>query len=529
MMVAMFLPEQIRLWDLAVYGSAGQCVSTVLGLKTATDRRRLLPMSPTFDAADDEALLRYVVQHVEPSWPSMAAPPTAVDYTPITQGESDPELEALVGMLGERTATPYDTWRNVGIILKEASGGGDRHLHLFDEFSRRGGTSYDGPESVRAMWASLNVHADRGVTQRLTVGTLRYFARRDSPEAYRTWAAAERGRAVHIVDLPSEAAGPSDAVDTVDAVKEAVHSSVPGLLAALRARFPEFGLDASSFRVGQTTDERVVVAGYVEAAFRRVSVSRGGPDVPPTFAGLLHRDVPCDGTMSDIHAYVPVEASRFVFNQDDDDAAVIRSVTPGVGATLTMHRPNRADACVSVSVPGKPAATVKAKATLATLKGRLQEALERVDLAGGIVQLFVNNGTVNNNHNTTIVGGGECPRRTDECLVLAVLEACPKLRERIKFAPSSKTGNCNGLYCCDEVTSVWVQRHNVVIEEMLAEAFRAPGVKLDAAERRHVQSRRGRCDMVHMLGAKVHDDQFIDRLDANLDSTDRTSRRSSSR
>ncbi len=207
---ALFPAELAGLWDLAVYKGNDQCVSAVLGRKTATDGRRLVPLDVGFDAACDEALLRYVVQHTEPAWPAMEVPPPPdeaadaadAEAAPAGRAESassevgDATLHALVGMLGDGTASTYETWRNVGIVLKSAGGGGDRHLGLYHEFSRKSTTKYEGPARVAAMWKSLCraprggdfPGASNGPTRRLlTEGTLRRYARRDSPAAYEVW------------------------------------------------------------------------------------------------------------------------------------------------------------------------------------------------------------------------------------------------------------------------------------------------------------------------------------------------------
>ena len=455
-------------------------------------------------------------------------------YVPAHACLEPDAIEELVGILGAASASPRDPWIRVGIALKSlgmhhAFDEEDRYLDAFLRFSRRGteprdgGRGYTGDADAVAAWRTLcRGEASKPADKLLTAGTLRKLARDEDEGAYDAWVR-------RWPDANSQCCGHDPTRDPQEIAVPGHGADEVNLLAALKVRFPDLGLDEGSFRIVSRSPERVEfedpgsgVSGHVEAIFRRVCLSKptaitqaAQPKLPPAFAGLLHRNVPCQGTMTDIHSCVPLEANLFLLNQDSEESAELRSVTPGVGATLTMHRPHCKDASVSVTVPGKPT-KMATKTAVATLTGRMQQALERAGEPAGIVQLFVNefNGTLINNFG---VQSHAEPLRTDEGLVNALLDAAPDLRDRIKFAPASKTGTCNGLYCCDPNTSVWEQQHNVVVEAMLVEAFQTPGLNLDAAERRHVESRRGRGDMRTVIGGKVVDDRFLDRLDANVD------------
>jgi phage/plasmid-associated DNA primase len=467
-------------------------------------------------------------------------PPLPLSLSLFAQAETETPEDAVpdavlaaarraVMSLGPLASALYERWFRVGIFLKSlqrgaASSSSDQALFaMFDEFSRRNPSKYDGRAGCHDKWQQLPAGGA------VTVRTLRFYAQEEgvapvSPEDMQMIAAYMQGGSSALTSGVDEgAADVLDAAEGVDAI----------LCEVLSRRFPELGLDAATFRVRARTGDRlefedVGVAGSVEASFRQVKVtrSRDNHSNVPKFLGLLHQDVACDGPMTDIHASIPA-AARFVLNQESDAPASLKSTTPGVAATLTLHRfDSSGGASIYVDVPGRPVGTVAAKGKVATLRTRVGEALDRVDRDGGL-RLFVNNGIINNGGtiNITMAPADE-PKRTDNALVHAVLEADPKLREMIKFAPASKTGNCNGLYCCDPATSVWAQQHNVAIEEMLMAVFGASGaaagvaassVVLTDAERKHVESRRGRGDMVHMLAAKVEDVRFLERLDANLD------------
>jgi hypothetical protein len=103
----------------------------------------------------------------------------------------------------------------------------------------------------------------------------------------------------------------------------------------------------------------------------------------------------------------------------------------------------------------------------------------------------------------------------DDQLVKAVIAANPVLLERIKFVPNVKSASCNGMYYCDPSTNVWSQEHNVVLEKVLIEMF--DKMQLTKADKKHIQSRRGRGDILYSLAAEVVDKKFTDTLDANLD------------
>jgi hypothetical protein len=165
--------------------------------------------------------------------------------------------------------------------------------------------------------------------------------------------------------------------------------------------------------------------------------------------------------MSDLHASIPVAADRFVFNQETEAAASLKSVTPGVPATLTFFRPNRSDASISVDVPGRPVAMVTTKAKLSTLRARVGEALDRVDRDGGL-RLFVNNGIVNNgtiNVLTTCEDANRSAfvRLRDVVMHKAVTERLRKLGGRI-MRPRA------GAACSYDMCETYREFLNVVLE-----------------------------------------------------------------
>ena len=70
------------------------------------------------------------------------------------------------------------------------------------------------------------------------------------------------------------------------------------------------------------------------------------------------------------------------------------------------------------------------------------------------------------------------------------------------------------MYHCDPNTNIWTQRHNGDFEELLVERFE----KMDLSDKdaKHVTTRRGRADMLHVFSTKMIQNGFVNRLDTNL-------------
>ena len=190
------------------------------------------------------------------------------------------------------------------------------------------------------------------------------------------------------------------------------------------ARFPELGLGVSpeSFRIVRRSPDRVEfefeaasggegIAGYIEATFLRVCMLVGGPKDAPKLSGL-----PCQGTMTDIHSYVPLEANQFVFKRDDEVAGELRSVTPAV----VQGRERELDGAGQADHDGDEAVVV-------TLTDPLQQALEQTGKPAGMVQL------INNNYG---VKAEQQPRRTDR----GHHGSYPKVAAEGPFLPVSQDG-----------------------------------------------------------------------------------------
>lgn len=511
------LRETLPLWDLSVYKASEQLLSAIHGCKTKEDRRVLTPILGAEGTEGPVNVLDYVASHVEPDWPGPMRCPdddgvgsAAEGDVSFVSGECDPRILELVALLGEPTASDRAKWLNVAIFLKAADGGGDAYLEAWLEFSAKCKDKYNGRSDCIKTWKSLRSGGGgNGAGRRaLTLGTLRYYAKRDDPTGYAAW----REAAKH----------PGPSISSPRDVEPVADDKRIALLEALRARFPDSlgSLDQASFVVSKVEDcvgaiafedPPVGIAGTVSPDF---TVNVKLKKEPERFLGLLFTDVTIKGPLCDVNASIPTDAD-FVLNRVQKDHATLKSVAPNLATTITRFY--RGDnSYLKVELPGKQPSNVRGKKIVACFNDRVDSAIAE-HAESNNMGWIINYGIVNNN-NITIHGSGDpaSSNRSDTDMIRDVLAANPDLLETVKFAPDVKSDNSNGLYVCDRETNLWSQWPNLAIEKMLVEAFDLVD-DMTPAERRHVRGRRGRADMVRMLAGEVIDTRFLDLLDANLD------------
>ena len=167
-------------WDWSPFKPRDQLLCAINGAKGwidgHDDARVLRPAAP-FDPDDDDELLKYVVQHVDPAWPlvtpdmrhanvSAASTTAAAGALPSEGGAGlgADAVEALVDCLGPATAERRDAWRNVAIVLKMLDGGGDRYRPAWLRFSRKGGAHYVDDADCIKNWNSFRARTPEEVT-----------------------------------------------------------------------------------------------------------------------------------------------------------------------------------------------------------------------------------------------------------------------------------------------------------------------------------------------------------------------------
>ena len=479
-------PMDAALWDLSVYKASEQLLAAVNGRKSPGDQRRLTPMDKEYRVED------YIAQHVDREWQVVDWQEAEVE---VEDGRAsmqcdlaDNQVVSLVRCLGPQTASDYNSWIKVGLILKSIDPAA--YLGAFVEFSRLGGASFMGDEDCQKKWDKLNPKG------RLTIGTLHFYAKRDNAAAYAAWRLS---------------------IQTPDGLTAADRAA---LLNALVTRFPgEFSsVDVDTFvltvRPGAgeidfmcvCADCTSPVSGFVNKDCTVSLVDDGGC---VRFLGLLFSDVPVKDCMTSYHADIDPDWA-FVFNRIHADRAELRSVIPDM-ATLTEYNIGCDNAFLQIAVKNKRVKSVTSSKVVASVNNMIQSALDAHAERMSMPWLTVNALVINNTNNYFGQQSEDSGRQADEDLVKSIIAGCGDLR----FAPDIKTGNCNGLFCCDPTTHIWRQQYNSIVEEKIVKLFEA--IKLSPVDRRHVLSRRGRADMVHLVACKRVDEKLSDKLDASLD------------
>lgn len=90
------------------------------------------------------------------------------------------ELKFLLSILSEFRAKNYNDWRDVGASIHSALPTPDG-LNLFIEFSKSGAKSFKGTEDVKNTWEGFKCDGNTGM---ITVGSLKYWAKKDNYSAY---------------------------------------------------------------------------------------------------------------------------------------------------------------------------------------------------------------------------------------------------------------------------------------------------------------------------------------------------------
>ena len=472
-------PDDNDFWDKSVYKAGEQLMCAIGGHKTHDDQRVLKPSPGHSD------VLKYVISYVSPEWPDTlrcCQDELAADQEVPSYSYTDVKIAELIQLLGKDSASDRKKWINVAIFLKTIGSGSDAYLDDWIAFSKKGGAAFKSEEDCMQTWKSIRVGGGAGPG--LTIGTIRHYAKSDDPTGYSEWCSSGS-------------------------------ESTPGtseLINALRGIIPDLPnkVDLTPCKDG-IKFKSDVSSGVIRRDSGYVYVDSG------EYVGTLCPSFKVAKSLGFLHCNIDASHSQYDCNvHSGTDAKVTITHPNGRGAEVTVYNTgdiNGKSAFAKINVTGQKEAHVRSKQVMSTLRGIINggagDAMR--EKLGPAVYALINNGTINIH-----LPPEKEVRRTDDGLVMAVIEYEPSLKHRIKFSPSSKTDNCNGLYVCDPETSIWNQRHNVVIEEKLVEAFgRMPNLTPD--EKRHVESRRGRCDMVHLLAAKVIDEKFLDNLNANLD------------
>ena len=427
----------------------------------------------------------------------------------------DDALAALIALLSRERAVPYATWYPVGQCLANVTGKSDAGLALFHAFSRRAdeapsvpaaagdgngvgdgaGAVYDS-RSCDTTWRGLTVRP----ANKLGMGSLCWWANEDDPDGYKAWQAAH-GRA-----------------QDISGGLHPLRTRVPpelrvAIFDQCAAQWPDIFSAAAIDAFTLEHDEAGLCFSFGEGGGGG-TISRDGLVV--TLAdgrvlGSVLKNTPLNRSLAFMHANVPTTINEYVFNNVSTEQSQIDSRPPGTSLTL-FHGPSP---FVNINTLGRQArVTVREK--VSSLSKMLETAL--LDHARNMLGepaanaiFIVNNGIFNNG---TIIAGKEEPRHTDEELLNIIESGAPDFIKRIVYDPLAKaTGNSNGIFVCDPDTNLWVTKVNEVLEQELLKLVRQ--LRMTAADRRHVESVRGRADMLYALKTRHIDVEFANQCNAN--------------
>jgi hypothetical protein len=424
---------------------------------------------------------------------SVAAP------IPEHPAEDPAVVAALVDCLAPATAADRAQWIRVGTALKRL---GEHHYEDWLRFSRTAASAapekFGGEHDCRKTWESLHP-TDGSAFGRLPigVGTLRFLARRDDPDAY-SRVATPMGRW-----SPADAKISNFSLDMGRDLAQKLRAGFQSQLGGL----PD-DTEFTSTAEASITFRHAGVAGRVEKDY--------GVYMGDEFLGSLVPNVPVKGPMTALHKSI-APSMDFVYNRDAENTAHLRSVTPNTDTTVRLYNiKTDAGALAQIIARGTKDVTVNSQRSIDAARSIINTAVQHhgTTVLGDLNQIFI--GTLNVYNNNVV--DPDAGRRDDEALALLVIEQNPEFKQRVKFVPDMKNACCNGLFFCGVDTNLWRQEPNALMEERMMTYVRGlPDDILSSAEMRHVRSRRGTCDTLYIMARKVADIGFADRLDSNLD------------
>jgi hypothetical protein len=551
------------LWDMLPYKAADQLVCAIGGQKeVGVDPRVLTPLTFNFTSLadlDDATLLSFVVQHYKPDWPVLSVDELLADRVDIARHFAmhqqlaaplvcDGPLEraaidALVDCLSVDTSKDREKWLRVGFVLKSIGGNTDLYWDTFLRFSAKSPKrAFVSEAKCRSAWKDLTA---RTVGTRVTLGTLRMYARKDAPAKYAEWvkqhAKALPKRAVTQVAAAPATARAGGAGGAYGA--SADETQRKALCDALRARFPDdFGtLKPDTFVIGDREgDEQVVpfsdltsgLSGTVSAPdfiVYRTFPTQGASEAPPArFLGLLFDDVMVKGPLSNLHKLIPTGAD-FVLSRSQQDRAELRSVTPNANALVTHYHIGKSHTYIGVEVPGKPPVTLDKKPQIALFSDRVRCAVSE-HAAGTPLAWFVNNGIINNG--IMVFSGGQRPPlvRADAELAQAwlafVATSTTDTSSAEDFGVFKMVLDVDEYHFYNRHKGLWkkTKSRDVAANRLLDAMQQFKGgvffyEHLSAAERRHVSNITDGVNMLRRLldSPLLDDDNFCSLLDSRYD------------
>ncbi len=541
-------------WDMSPYSKSEQLLAAINSFKTRDDvyesANRLV-----MEREDDDVLL-YTAQWVPDGWVCVATPIGDVQgnvqgvvhgvqaaVQGVKQTCSNPDyvprhdlefVKAILACLDETWygVNSYANWLKVGMALcncysesKEQSDESEEaYLEAWIAFSKQAREYMrEADRACRDKWRTFN---EFYAGPKVTLGTLCVAAKATQPAAYK--AAVER------LKLRLRAISSMSISDGLRSNERFIH-------AKLVERWPErfVHLNAETFSVtkvnGPLVNNKTACAkkknnafAFAILEFRDATSGMSGKIFPDYSVAVDGDDDHLEGELvgelapglgisrlSRLHKDID-HMMQFNYSRDvATDLATLQGTGQHHYTSITIDRPYTGEPSGQVIIKGASSTLTKDKT-----RWLLQEIITKSgphaqSILGPQAGSIFNNCTINNN--LTINLDPDATRHSDEDLAQVIVKASPDIIERMRLVPDLKSNNCNGLYYCDPKTNVWSLEPNAAIEQLILKAFEPLKDDLTPADRRHVQSRRGRGDILYAIATTRIDKTFRDRLDANLD------------
>lgn len=151
-----------------------------------------LPMILSVNAWDFDAPLKQTIQSIIPSNVKnnkfLRQPRLPSNNNNSSDDKVDKEkyktIKELTNMLSHERADNYNDWIQIGWVLFNITNGNVEGLEIWEEFSRKSPKFAYDPSCCEKQWGTM----ERGS---LTIGTLRFWAKKDNPDAYKEWTKTE--------------------------------------------------------------------------------------------------------------------------------------------------------------------------------------------------------------------------------------------------------------------------------------------------------------------------------------------------
>jgi len=405
---------------------------------------------------------------------------------------------ALVDMLSTERAGPYQDWLDVGFALHNTCSD-STGLALWYRFGARSTCPDKGDANEHARkWRQFGPPRPSS-TGGLGVGSLHFWAKQDSPDAYRTWALST---AKTLASVSTDSANNINNINK-QAFVDALKAGVPGY-AAMDAGATDIHVVPEGIRFSCAA---CAIQGLVRKDSYAVEAAEG------RVVGYLFREFDINEGVGFVHGNLPTKGAYGCSIRSELEATM-QGKPPHHETLIELHNMNTAARFATIKAPEKRAERVDAKGKLEKLFGVLDRGMQQhaASTFGITNNLFVNFGTLNNYD--------DAPRRADDELSDAWLSVYlgADADERGKF---NIVKDGNSYYLFQAHTGLWRHRTAMDASNHMLCAMKSVGAgafwnNLSIAERKYIGSDRGGKCVFNRTSTAMWDESFCGRLDANL-------------